>query len=277
MTATCVAILLVVGFLVGCHVTDPLPVGATPFSPLSNYSAWWSMTEACSGLTRPMSSVSWYSVSGSQFVGEGDTVNAYYSYANDQIVIGDDWATAGDVVRHEMLHALIHRGFGPEHPRQYFLEKCAGVVWCNQFCVATSDPPPVPPVGTPVVAIDSLELSVSVDPDVISLSADGGLEWSAVTVTARNPVGHDVLVTLPPDSGQVYAKSFAYSVEGLADPMTDLTRAYDSEGIFFRAGESKRFVFDIYLFGRSAQPGTYQATGSFGGHPAVPAAFRVIP
>lgn len=51
----------------------------------------------------------------------------WYSEGN-RIVMVQQEATWNIGVRHEMLHALLHVG---THPREYFLERCRGVVYCG--------------------------------------------------------------------------------------------------------------------------------------------------
>ena len=265
--------------LMGCSVTEPLPAGATTLIPLPVYSLWWSMAESCSGLNRPMADVSWYSVPGAEFAAGSDTLDAAYQVDKNRIIIGDNWLTNGSIVRHEMLHALVHQAGGTTHPRAYFLEKCAGVVSCDQDCIASSDAAPIPPAGTPMGSVDSLVLSIEVTPADVSLASYGGLEYGVVTVKVRNAATHAVLLAPLIDPHLGTDSTFSYHVDGLlTPPIFGFAHLYDPEQVFFLAGETKQQVFDMFLEQATPAPlGTYTATGSFGGHAPASVTFRVVP
>src|SRR6185437_15670094 len=90
--------------------TDPpLPPGSHAFAPPPVYTTWWRMTEQCSGIVRPMGSVSWVEVPGNVRLlpQRGQEIHGYWSSLSNTIVMDSSVALHGDVFRHEMLHALL--------------------------------------------------------------------------------------------------------------------------------------------------------------------------
>ncbi len=121
-------------------IVDPaLDPRAEPFHPLPVYARWWSMVESCSGLQGSLAEVSWYQVPGSETVDRsGDEVAGYWAPAGNRIVLGGEATLDGQVVRHEMLHALLRQLKG--HPREYFLDRCGGVGSCASGCLTDAGP-----------------------------------------------------------------------------------------------------------------------------------------
>lgn len=256
----------------------PLPAGSERFDTPPVYSEWWSMIEACSGITRSLSSVQWYVVPGARFltlprIGE---VGAYTEYTENRIVLAGEAQMVGPIVRHEMLHELI-RVDG--HPRKYFFERCGGLVECAGACADDAGTPPVPSEGTPLVPGDSFDVTVSIHPSVPSPDTLGG--YFEVVVTAKNRADHSVVLEGPPPPDPLPANSFGY-IFGASGPgygFVDI--AWDSEVTYFQAGETKREVFDLVVGNlpgaRQVEPGTYQLRGSFGNHITAPISFVVGP
>jgi len=109
-------------------VTDPpLPGDAIRFAPPPVYAQWWTITEACSGITRPLDAVEFYRIPNASTIPDKTygEIAAYWSPAGNRIVLADFYQMQGQLVRHEMLHALL-RVSG--HPPAYFQGRCAGVV-----------------------------------------------------------------------------------------------------------------------------------------------------
>ena len=122
MASVCLASLLVGS----CSLfSDPLPDGARRISPLAHYDRWWAMVEECSGLARSIAEVDWYSVPGREFQApDGRPASGAYSSDPDRIILAEEAMLDGQIVRHEILHALIKRGRKElEHPATYFLDK----------------------------------------------------------------------------------------------------------------------------------------------------------
>src|SRR4051794_17852515 len=100
---------------IACSVSDPLPRDADEFTPSPLYALWWSDVEACSGLTRPISEVRWYTVPYHQATQTAATPDGYYDFDFSRIVLLDGVLLDGVLVRHEMLHALIGKAPGTLH------------------------------------------------------------------------------------------------------------------------------------------------------------------
>lgn len=119
------------GTLAACEMLappSPLPPTATVMAPPEEYQAWWTATEACSGLRGDFSSIQWYVVPDSlTFTTEsGEKVGLWSeSSAGTRIILAGAYAHHELVVRHEMLHALLDR---EGHPASYFQTKC-GLTW----------------------------------------------------------------------------------------------------------------------------------------------------
>jgi len=108
--------------------TDPpLPGDAVRFTPPPVYAQWWSLTEECSGITRSLDAVQFYRIPNASTIPDNTygEVAAYWSPASNRIVLADFYEMQPQLVRHEMLHALL-RVSG--HPPEYFQGRCAGVV-----------------------------------------------------------------------------------------------------------------------------------------------------
>src|SRR2546423_10934864 len=88
-------------------VVDPLfPSDAEQFSPPAVYSTWWSMTQACSGLTGSLGAVTWYQTNEVLHNPQtGEPIIGYWNSANNRIVIMTSSMLHGRAVRHEMLHS----------------------------------------------------------------------------------------------------------------------------------------------------------------------------
>jgi hypothetical protein len=108
--------------------TDPaLPGDAVRFVPPPVYAQWWATTEACSGIKGSLDAIQFYKVPNASTIPDNTygEVAAYWSPASNRIVLADFYEMQGQLVRHEMLHALL-RVSG--HPSEYFQGRCADVV-----------------------------------------------------------------------------------------------------------------------------------------------------
>jgi hypothetical protein len=247
-----------------CAEVFALPAGSESFDPPAEYQLWWSMTESCSGLRGSLSDIDWFVVPGVETLPESQNQYAgeWFEHGN-RIVLAGNSEFDGGLVRHEMLHALVRAS---NHPRMQFLERCAGYVFCASECTRDAEPAPVPPVGTPVVSPNTLEIGIELQPAPVNPSNFGG--YFTFIVTAHNPANHAVITDLSPPPGN-RGISFSYVLITDAHLLTgsNFTVAYDSEETYFRAGETKRAVFDLfvgeYLRG-GLGPGSYTAYGYFG-------------
>ena len=240
------------------------------------------MVESCSGLQGSLSALQWYGAPGPlRNPGDGaESVNGYWSAASNRIVLDLNDTINGEVVRHEMLHALIRkRG----HPRSAFLESCGGVVACRADCVRDAGPAPTPDASIPRVTPAELEVRSEVSPSRPSISINGGL--SMFKVSARNPFPHPVVVSLPSRPGGGLRRTFGYHIRQIGGTgVSSEESEFDSAVTFFKAGETKRYVFDFLVFeptgstpsrisglgenGIALPFGTYSFSGNFGGQPA---------
>src|SRR5689334_5828736 len=141
-------------------ITDPaLPTGAETLSPPEVYARWWAMTSECAGVGGDLSAVHWYVVPDAQSLPvNGREAAAYWSQAGNQIVLTGPVVLDGGAVRHEMLHALLRTG---GHPRDQFLDKCAGVVNCPGQCIDDGGPAPPPDPNALSVLPEVMEVSVA--------------------------------------------------------------------------------------------------------------------
>ena len=107
--------------------TQPLPDEAIRFQPdAARYRTWWSEVEACAGRTARYEAVSWYLVPGTEtIVLQGRDVWGYWTSSTNRIVLTEGATVHANVVRHEMLHAIL-RAEG--HPEEYFRRRCGGVL-----------------------------------------------------------------------------------------------------------------------------------------------------
>lgn len=238
-------------------IVDPvLDPKAVSFQPPPVYTRWWSMVESCSGLQGSLSDVSWYQVPASETVGHsGDEVAGYWAYVSNRIVLAGESLLDGLVVRHEMLHALVRQLKG--HPRQYFLDRCAGLLVCGSTCVRDAGPAPSIDAAIPRVTSEVLKLFVSIEPNPPSSAVDGGV--FQVVVSATNPNSYPIVVTPSPSANN---HTFFYVLTGLAGGISGSVDALDSSMRYFGAGETKRQYFDFSIAGslgpRRMPPGTYQ-------------------
>lgn len=258
------------GFLAACgdNIVDPrLPPGAKAFTPPSFYSTWWEMTKACSGRSGSLSDVKWYVVpSGVQLELDGESANAYWSAGSNQIVLSELVVDDGQVVRHEMLHALLGK---QGHSRRDFLEICAGYVACTSKCVEDAGPAPVVPANVPRVAPSALEVTMTISPNPLFGGVNAG--YFTVLVRARNPAGTPVFVVLPGSSDPLPV-SFVAQLLGPASEL-ESTFVRDAAATSFAAGEVKVHAFDFFVDDdgdrrRHIFPGLYTVRGSYGGQRA---------
>jgi hypothetical protein len=255
-----------IGMIVGCDPTAPLPTGAIQFEALPVYHKWWQLTQECSGLSGDFSKLTWFRVPGAASIplgnGTDSVVGARWEDPPNRIVFAGQEYLHGDVVRHEMLHALTRSG---GHDRTKFLSQCGGIVACSKACVeAMSAAPAGDPTAIEAKPTD-LEVTVEVIPASPASSIDGG--HFRMVITARNPASHAVTIELPPSGDAGPSLSFSYWIDcGLTSTFD--TRAYAVEVTRFAAFENKRRIFDFYV-GTDGdryvkKPGTCVFKGAYG-------------
>jgi hypothetical protein len=254
-------------------ITEPLPADAEPFVPPAVYARWWAMTEECSGLSGDFGDVAWYRVPGTQFMHGGREAGGSWTKFANRIVLAESNIENGDMVRHEMLHAL--RGL-PGHPRSQFLEACASLVLCQGSCINDAGRWQLPHHDYAILPPESLEVSFRAD--VLPGESDGQ-RWFELEVSVRNPRGRAVLVAAPGDA--VTPPSFGYDLRG---PATGINPGggveggdvvTDSSTLFFEPFETKQRLFEFqikpepYDFATAGlkeyhlSPGTYLVRGDY--------------
>jgi hypothetical protein len=171
------ALVFVVLAALGCTtVSEPLPSLAEQVDAPAAYEHWWAMTQECSGRTGDFASIHWYVVPGatSMTLRNGAVVDGYWDDANHRIVLAGAVQLWGDVVRHEMLHALLGRTRG--HPRAQFIQNCGGIVACEGGC-QNEGTPALPDSSWTHVLPSQLPVTLVVDP-----AAPSGTLYGVVTV-----------------------------------------------------------------------------------------------
>jgi hypothetical protein len=253
-----------------------LPADAEQFSPPAVYSTWWEMTRACSGQTGSLDAVTWFKTS--EVLHDprtGQVIIGYFTSAGNRIVLTAGSILDGEAVRHEMLHALLRK---PGHPRDQFLGKCAGTVYCQGACILDAGPYPTPPETPIQLSADALELSVHVDP-----ANPGGGEndgYFTLTVSAHSPSRQwATIIPLFPDTDPT--RSFSFVVNGPAGGMGGGEIIFDPSQRIFAPGETKKMIFDFRvgddLFARQLQPGSYIARGAFSSYWSNNISFVITP
>jgi hypothetical protein len=248
----------------------PLPPGAASFSPPAIYREWWTLTEECSGQRGDFHSVRWYVVPDAQTLrdAQGREIDAYWEARGNRIVIANASQHSGDLVRHEMLHALI-RADG--HPREQFLNRCAGIVVCITSCITDAGPAPAADPAAIMVDPIALDVRISLTPSIPS-GRLGEHFW--ITVTARNPLDQPVIVRLPPMFEDGPPVAYGYEISRL-DGLGFFTFAWppqSPETFRFSPRETKRQLFDFRVSTgnglREIPPGRYRFEGFYGKVPA---------
>lgn len=262
----CPAPLLAIVLLSGCESpTAPLPTGAQRFAPPDVYHQWWALTEACSGIRGDLAMISWYEVPGAESIPapRGQTQQGEWESSGNRIVLAGKSRLEGDLVRHEMLHALLRRG---AHPRQSFVGRCGNVVVCTDRCLAEAGPAPPPDPAAVLVDPTALDVRVELDPAQPGVRVNGGhfIMW----VVVRNPSDRPVRVVLPPSGDTGPSVSFSYRLERDGDITEYNIRAETPEVTRFAVGEAKRFAFDFVVGSGGTRydiaPGKYLFAGAYG-------------
>lgn len=260
--------LLLVPLLSSCEwSTEPaLPSRAERFTPPSVYQLWWNLAQQCSGISGDFSAVTWYRVPGAGEIplGDGSLVNGRWDPLENRIVLAGDDQWDGDLVRHEMLHALIKSA---GHPRSFFIGRCGGTVVCTGKCISDGGPAPQPDPAAVVVSPSALKIGVYVSPTAPSSMVNDGTMM--LYVTARNSSANSVIVQLPASGDAGPSGSFSFDFEEGSRSWWYDMRAEVPEVTRFAPGELKRFIFDFRIGTGDTRytiaPGTYKFSGAYGG------------
>ena len=210
-----------------------------------------------------LSAINWYQVPGARtFQHRTGPVTGYWTSSGNRIVLAGDALHWGDVVRHEMLHALLQRG---GHPRATFIGKCGGVVICTDTCLTAETAPEADPETMHVLPAQ-LEVSVDVEPHTPgSAIMDGHF---MMVIRARNPMARSVIVDLPRSGDAGPPGSFGYRTVHASGFHQFDVRADAVEVTRFGPGEEKRYIFDFRNREGDTRydkpPRTYRFEGRYG-------------
>jgi hypothetical protein len=228
-------------------LTDPVvQAGAVPMAPMAQYALWWRMTERCSQLSGDLEALSWYVVPGAASFGK-DQLQGEYFPVSHRLVLAGRFTRDGQLVRHEMLHALLGNVGG--HPAEYYQRRCGGIVACDSVCVSDGGPrPPVDSSG-PLVNAADLGVTARVDSTAPSLARDSG--FVALTIEVRNPRSTAVRVHLTPLlPGYFASATYGYTAAYCAFPeFGGANYAYATDStMILGPGEAQRAVFDFRVW-----------------------------
>ena len=224
--------------------TEPhVALGAVPLTPPARFALWWRLTEACSGLTGDYASVQWYVVPNTTTINDqGTQVDAYWISDPDRIVLADAHKNDGPIVRHEMLHALLHRN---GHPRDAYLVGCGDVVACDGKCALEAGVYASPAESAPVLQPKEVSTRVDVISPLPNESVDSGAVDVMITVT--NPRAVPVWVQLAPrESGDLQYPTFGLVADyGDTARVAALATEWSTANRFpLDAGASRHWVWE---------------------------------
>lgn len=259
--------------------TVPLPSGAVRFDPPAAYDWWWTVTESCSRLAGSMRDVTFYVVPGVATIplADGRPVAGRWDEQANRIVLAGSAQFEGDLVRHEMLHALLRDG---GHPRAMFLDRCAGEVVCISYCIAGGGPSSPPDPAAVHAPPATLRVSVEVVPAQPQTAIMNG--HFMMIIAARNETSRALVIDLPPSGDAGPPGSFGYRIDGNGGTRWYDMRADVPEVARFAPGEVKHFIFDFRIHDGGTRydltPGTYRFAGVFGDNwAAAPPTVTVLP
>ena len=157
------AVLASCGLVVSaCSLWDSeFPDSAALFVPPAQWRVWWEVLEDCSGRRGRFDDVTWFKAPFGEITFEGRVAYAMWYADGNKIALSRDLET-DELVRHEMLHAVLQDG---SHSDDYFLRRCGDVVLCGRDCPRQVAPPdPVP------IRISQFDIDVEIFPRVPSLA-----------------------------------------------------------------------------------------------------------
>lgn len=248
------ALALLTGF--ACNgPNEPFPAQALAISAPRPYRLWWEVTERCSELRGDFTSIRWYVVPNAAAINvSGRTYQGYWWSSSNRIVLAEQVLLKAQLVRHEMLHALA----GSAHPREYFVDRCGGVVTCERDCAAEVGNDTPPSHDALQVSASALDVTVRIDPAAPSAKVDSG--WVVITVSVRNPHPYPVWARLAPvATGETAAATFGFIVDCDAGcPGASEYAFVEADRLGFAGGQTRQLAFDHQL-----HPGAYFVKGFF--------------
>jgi hypothetical protein len=223
------------------------PAGIEPFDIPPRFARWWELVQACSGRAGDLAAVQWFIVPDArEFTVGGRAYQGYtWNAPTTMVVLAERFALDGQLVRHEMLHALGVK----DHPAEFFRDRCGGIVACNGECARAVDEPYAPNSPASIVTPDVLDVELALWPSQPSVSADSG--WTTLVISARNPRSEPIRVRLQPASpGSSATVTFGY-YELAPDQSHPNGWAYAYQGtdyVAFRPHETRRLSVDQRFF-----------------------------
>jgi len=265
--AVAVELVAVTASMAACDSNLTPPATTFQLAPPAVYARWWAMTEACSGISAPLSSVTFFAVPNDNALPSlSDQLDGYWTPTGNRIYITAADTLDGATIRHEMLHALLHDG---GHSRNQFLSACAGVVPCQPNCVADAGPPPSPDPLAVTVPPDSLVVTVTVLPPLAGVENPPG--FVTFSVNAYNAASHPVIINFGFPQGMQDFPTFGYDIADGAVTYQVGIDSNDPTSWSFAAGETKHYLFDVSPgpINQSIQAvafpaGTYGLVGEYG-------------
>jgi hypothetical protein len=209
-------------------------------APLPVYSMWWDLVQACAQRSERMSNVTWRTTISALRDGQADLVRWVPSAARIDVpsaFIGD-----GALVRHAMLHAVLHTP-ASEHPRDAFVRRCGGVVQCEGTCATEGHP--ASDSGALDEPLSTIEVFVRIIPEAPSRDVFGG--FAAVLVEARNPLPRRVIVRPSASAEKWLSPLFTLELGGPSVHVMNNARPAMPDFTIFEAGERKLQVFDLRI------------------------------
>lgn len=255
--------------LVGCSdlFAPDVPEGAIQLTPLpAEYEDWWRLAERCSGASGEFAYVDWGVVPGvSTIPGTEGAVGTYYRNRH-QIILVERGTLDGHLVRHEMLHALLRVG---GHPREFFVERCGGLVSCGGPCYQEASRTGPPNSTAPIVSTRLLNIATEVWPSNVSLST-GTRGCATVVVRVGNPLSDTVRIRM------TRAGTVTWSVNGLESIGDGGPLVIDSL-VVLAPGAVRSYAFDCPRLIQSLGPGDHYITGRVGGRRSERVLLRITP
>jgi len=219
-----------------------------------------------------MANVRWYEVPAADtFDLKGEYVSGAWYAEGNRIAIASDYVDYGPLVRHEMLHALLHYG---GHPRDQFLGSCGDIVTCVSECVVDAGGPPHFFTRAAFVAPTAVAVTTLVIPSPVSVSIDSG--YFTVTVEVTNESPHPVRAVAPLAMARVGIR-FSGTGGGETLQLSDSTVPFARAGT---AGSTRRYVYDVLPVQPDyfdLAPGSYTVGSTFLGQAAPPQSLTVNP
>lgn len=122
-------LIAVISMALACGgATEPLPLqvpGAVPFADTQLLNAIWVGLDHCTGETKNMADVEFYTVSDEWIVVGGVQYWGYWFREGNRVFLTDRVKTSATALEHEMMHARLQTS---EHPAFWFNGVCGNLI-----------------------------------------------------------------------------------------------------------------------------------------------------